>query len=144
MDIVDKAEVIAMIAHHGQTDRAGVDYFDGHLKTVAGFVHGKLEKATAYLHDTLEDTDLRPAKLRDILDVYGEDGAKVYNAVVALTKIKGQPYDDYLAQVKRNPIARAVKLADLKHNMDLTRLKVVGQDDQDRIKKYKKAVAYLQ
>ncbi|KYF34968.1 Guanosine-3',5'-bis(Diphosphate) 3'- pyrophosphohydrolase [Streptococcus mitis] len=45
--------------------------------------------------------------------------------------------------VKSNPIARCVKLADLKHNSDLSRLATITEKDLERFEKYKKAIDYL-
>jgi hypothetical protein len=60
-----------------------------------------------------------------------------------LTKGKDQNYQEYLEKVKSNNLARVVKLADLKHNSDLSRLKSVTDTDYDRVEKYKKAIRYL-
>ncbi len=70
-------------------------------------------------------------------------GAEIANAVVAMTKQDGEAYDDYLSRVKANPLARAVKLKDLAHNMMMERLEHPGEDDLKRVEKYKAAVAFL-
>lgn len=67
----------------------------------------------------------------------------VVSAVQVLTKKKGQDYQLYLEFVKSNPIARRVKLADLKHNSDLSRLATITEKDLERLEKYKKAIDYL-
>ncbi len=67
----------------------------------------------------------------------------VVTAVQILTKKKGQDYQLYLEFVKSNPIARRVKLADLKHNSDLSRLATITEKDLERLEKYKKAIDYL-
>jgi hypothetical protein len=64
-------------------------------------------------------------------------------AVKVLTKDKNIFYEEYIAKIKQNDLARAVKIEDLKHNMDLTRLKTVTQEDSDRIEKYKYALKIL-
>ena len=58
--------------------------------------------------------------------------------------MKGESYDKYLSRVKANPIARLVKIADLTHNMDLSRLPVVTEKDLARKEKYVKAKAFLE
>ena len=86
----------------------------------------------------LEDSDITVA---DLL-AYGLSN-EVVTAVQTLTKKKGQSYQDYLEKVKSNNLARVVKLADLKHNSDLSRLKTVSNTDYERVKKYKNAIRYL-
>ncbi|HEK9698134.1 TPA: HD domain-containing protein, partial [Streptococcus equi subsp. equi] len=119
MSIVELAFRVAKKAHLGQVDKAGVDYIK-HPITVASFVKTDEEKATAYLHDVIEDTSLT------LLDLEEYDFPRsVIEAVDILTKKKGQDYQSYLNLVKTNKLARTVKLADLKHNSDLSRLSEV-------------------
>ena len=68
----------------------------------------------------------------------------IIEAVVAITKVKGEPYGEYLRRVSENPIARAVKIADMRHNMDLSRLgREPTEKDIARIEKYRDAVQRL-
>ncbi|QBX24261.1 guanosine-3',5'-bis(diphosphate) 3'-pyrophosphohydrolase [Streptococcus phage Javan180] len=128
---------MAKKAHLGQVDKAGVDYIK-HPITVASFVKTDEEKATAYLHDVIEDTSLT------LLDLEEYDFPRsVIEAVDILTKKKGQDYQSYLNLVKTNKLARTVKLADLKHNSDLSRLSEVTNKDLKRYKKYQEAIKYL-
>lgn len=137
MSIVELAFRVAKKAHLGQVDKAGVDYIK-HPITVASFVKTDEEKATAYLHDVIEDTSLT------LLDLEEYDFPRsVIEAVDILTKKKGQDYQSYLNLVKTNKLARTVKLADLKHNSDLSRLSEVTNKDLKRYKKYKEAIKYL-
>ena len=136
-DIVQCAAVLACELHKGQVDKAGVDYIQ-HPLYVASQVKTEQEKAVALLHDVLEDSDITAA---DLL-AYGLSN-EVVTAVQTLTKKKGQSYQDYLEKVKSNNLARVVKLADLKHNSDLSRLKTVSNTDYERVKKYKNAIRYL-
>lgn len=102
------------------------------------FVKTDEEKATAYLHDVIEDTSLT------LLDLEEYDFPRsVIEAVDILTKKKGQDYQSYLNLVKTNKLARTVKLADLKHNSDLSRLSEVTNKDLKRYKKYQEAIKYL-
>ena len=137
MSLESMARIVASKAHRNQSDRAGVPYIK-HPETVAAMVTTDEEKAVAYLHDVIEDT---PLTLEDLK----KQGfpSTVINAVALLTKQKGQSYQDYLEGVKENALARKVKLADLKHNSDLTRLHVVTDADIKRYEKYQKAIAYL-
>lgn len=135
--MINIALSIAKKAHAGQVDKAGIDYIQ-HPVYVASQVKTEQEKAVALLHDVLEDSDITAA---DLL-AYGLSN-EVVTAVQTLTKKKGQSYQDYLEKVKSNNLARVVKLADLKHNSDLSRLKSVSDTDRERVKKYKNAIRYL-
>ena len=132
-----KAHEIAKMAHFGQVDRAGIEYIK-HPETVASFVKTDEEKAVAYLHDVIEDTSLT---LLD-LEMFGFS-KNIIEAVDILTKKKGQDYQSYLNLVKTNDLARVVKLADLRHNSDLTRLTKVTEKDIERKEKYQKAINFL-
>lgn len=133
----DLALSIAKKVHKGQYDKAGVDYIE-HPLFVASLVDTQEEKAVALLHDVLEDSPYTAEEL--ILAGLPET---VVSAVQILTKKKGQDYQQYLELVKSSPIARRVKLADLKHNSDLSRLATVTEKDLERLEKYKKAIDYL-
>ncbi|MFS8939386.1 GTP pyrophosphokinase [Streptococcus mitis] len=128
---------IAKKAHEGQYDKAGVVYINPPL-FVASLVDTQEEKAVALLHDVLEDSPYTAEEL--ILAGLPET---VVTAVQVLTKKKGQDYQQYLELVKSNPIARCVKLADLKHNSDLSRLATITEKDLERFEKHKKAIDYL-
>ncbi len=136
-EFVQIAHDIAKKAHEGQIDKAGADYIK-HPETVASFVDTPEEKAAAFLHDTIEDTNITVAHLRE-----AGIPSRVIEAVKLLTHNKKQDYFEYLATVKENPIAKVVKLADLKHNSDLSRLKRITDTDRKRLAKYKKAIEYL-
>lgn len=135
--MIDIALAIAKKAHAGQVDKAGVDYIQ-HPLYVASQVNTEQEKAVALLHDVIEDSDITAA------DLFASGlSNEVVTAVQILTKKKGQSYQEYLRKVKSNNLARVVKLADLKHNSDLSRLKSVTNTDYERVKKYKNAIYYL-
>ena len=133
----EKAYEIAKRAHLGQIDKAGEDYIK-HPEKVASFVNSDEEKAVAYLHDVIEDTELTLEDLRE----YGFS-EEVLKAVDVITKKKGQDYQTYLNSVKENKLARVVKLADLRHNSDLTRLINITEKDVERREKYQKAIDFL-
>ena len=134
---VKKAYEVAKNAHQGQVDKAGIDYFK-HPEAVASFVKTDDEKVVAYLHDVIEDTNLTLSDLE--AQGFSSD---IINAVEVLTKKKGQPYQTYLQSVKKNELARVVKLADLKHNSDLSRLTNVTTKDIERHAKYQSAIEFL-
>ena len=135
--MVDLALSIARKAHEGQLDKAGVDYIE-HPIYVASQVDTEEEKAVALLHDVIEDS---PVSAEELLQAGLPE--TVVTAVQVLTKKKEQDYQTYLETVKKNPLARVVKLADLEHNSDLSRLSCITEKDRERLKKYKKAIDFL-
>ena len=135
--IVDLALSIARKAHEGQLDKAGVAYIE-HPIYVANQVDTEEEKAVALLHDVIEDSSVSAEEL-----LQAGLPETVVTAVQILTKKKEQDYQTYLETVKKNPLARVVKLADLKHNSDLSRLSSITEKDRERLKKYKKAIDFL-
>ena len=130
--LLKKAEDIATVAHKGQFDRCGVEYIN-HPRTVASYVDNPKEKIVAWLHDTIEDTDITEADLRPVF------GDEITDAVVALTKTEGEDYFDYISRVIKNPLSARVKIADLTHNMKPDRIPHPTEEDQKRMEKYKKA-----
>ena len=137
MLLYQKALAIAEDAHKGQVDKAGVAYIH-HPLYVASLVEGELAKTIALLHNVVEDSawtleDLRMEGLPE----------KVVQAVGILTKNRDESYEEYLMHVKQNPLARQVKLADLQHNSDLSRLTTVTEIDRKRVEKYRQAIAFL-
>ena len=139
-DRIQQAKELAFKIHANQTDKAGAPYVR-HLEAVASKLaeQGENEDViiVGWLHDSVEDTNI---KLDEIQHLFGD---VISTAVDAITKRKNEHYDDYLARVKSNPIARLVKLADLSHNMDLSRLNKITEKDLMRLEKYKQAKAFL-
>ena len=140
VDIVAIAERIAREAHAGQTDKSGRPYIE-HPAHVAAAVaeHGPQAQCVAWLHDVIEDTQVTPADL-----LAAGLPQEVVDAVLAMTHREGETYFDYVLRAKQNPLARAVKLADLAHNMDLSRLAEIRPRDLERQAKYQRAVELLQ
>ena len=137
MELIERARVIAVAAHAGQMDKAGKPYIE-HPLAVAEKLRGEREKIVALLHDVVEDS---PVTLEDIRQAgFGEE---VVAALECITKRAGEAYGEYLARVMSNPIARSVKLADLAHNMDLSRFETMTERDWQRHRKYEHAVAVL-
>lgn len=131
------AKAIAHAAHEGQLDKAGKPYIE-HLRTVAGSVEGHVAKAVAWLHDVVEDSSMTFEDLK-------AEGItpEIINHVRLLTHDKSVPYLDYIAAIKGDPVAREVKLADLRHNSDLSRLQTVTEKDRERLAKYQRAIELL-
>lgn len=135
--LVRKAMCIAARAHAGQFDKAGYPYIH-HPLHVAEDMPDEVSACAALLHDVMEDTPVTANDLRD--EGIPED---VLDALMLLTHDDSIPYMDYVAALKGNPIARAVKLTDLRHNSDLSRLDTVDSNALHRLEKYKVAVALL-
>lgn len=132
---------LAIEAHAGQTDKAGRSYIH-HPVTVAmilaknGF--SDLHITAALLHDIVEDT-------RYTFDDLSRMGFpdEVVEALRHLTHREDLPYMDYVRAAARNPIARAVKKADLLHNLDTSRIPHPTDADLARWDKYREALALL-
>lgn len=139
---------IARRLHHGMVDRAGVDYFDGHLEAVAApFADDDIAKCVAYLHDSIEDCGISASDLLGMLVDGGIDAgiaADIVGVVVVMSHSESDSYDEYLVRVRSNSIARRVKLSDLSHNMDLSRLRVLRPNDLVRNEKYDAARKFLE
>ncbi len=126
---------IAKKAHKNQVDLSGKPYIL-HPLFVSKNVKGKKAKIVALLHDVLEDSDLDRTTLERHFT------SDICVAIDLLTR-KDEDYFYYIAKIKTNDLARQVKLADLKHNMTITRLKYITQKDCDRLNKYLVAYRFL-
>ncbi|MBE6942302.1 MAG: bifunctional (p)ppGpp synthetase/guanosine-3',5'-bis(diphosphate) 3'-pyrophosphohydrolase [Ruminococcaceae bacterium] len=137
-DLTKKAIRLCFEAHKNQVDKSGLPYVL-HPFHLAEQMKDELSTVAALLHDVLEDTTYTLDDLRKI----GFPEA-VLDALALLTHEDNTPYLDYVARLKSNPVARAVKLADLRHNSDLTRLNYVDDRAIKRVEKYQEAIALLE
>lgn len=135
--LTKKALVISFNAHKNQVDKSGMPYVY-HPFHLAEQMKDEFTTCVALLHDVVEDTDITLEDLKD-------QGfpREVTDAIALMTHNDAVPYLDYVEKIKDNPITRAVKLADLNHNSDLTRLDVVDGKALERVEKYKKAIDIL-
>ena len=131
-----KAMIIAYNAHHGQVDKSGVPYIF-HPIHVAEQMETEEECIVALLHDTVEDTNITFEVLEK------EFSATVIEALKLLTHDESIDYFDYVRKLKNNPIAKKVKLADLYHNSDITRMENPTEKDGNRKEKYHEAIMIL-
>lgn len=123
---------IATSAHHGQFDRGGNPYILHPLKVMHYLKSDDEElQCIALGHDVIEDTSVTYQDLRD-----AGISQRVIMGIRALTKQPGQTYEEYKEGVFANPDAMRVKMADLRHNTDIRRLKGVTEKDIARIAKY--------
>lgn len=135
--MLNKAIEIANSHHGGQVDKGGQPYIL-HPLVVMNNVEKLDEKIVAILHDVVEDTDCTFDSLRRFFT------DEIVSAVHLLTKRKGQSSKDYMMGVKHNELARVVKIADLKHNMDLSRLDGIADRDVKRNEQYEKLLKELE
>ena len=132
-----KAMQLCFEAHKDQLDKSGLPYVF-HPFHLAEQMKDETTTVVALLHDVVEDTDIT---LNDIAkEGFGDE---VVQALSLLTHEDEVQYMDYVAKIKDNPIAKTVKLADLAHNSDLSRLDVVDEKALKRREKYQKAIAFL-
>lgn len=133
-----KALKLCFEAHKAQLDKSGMPYVF-HPFHLAEQMKDENTTIVALLHDVIEDTDYT---FNDLIAM-GFDGA-IIEAIKLMTHEEGVPYMDYVEKIKSNPIARKVKLADLRHNSDLSRLDAPTEKDKMRVEKYRKAIVLLE
>lgn len=136
MDEIAKALQIAVEAHKGAVDKGGNDYIF-HPISVALHMKTNEEKIVALLHDIVEDTEITIEDLRK--QGFSE---KILMAIDAITRRENEDRETYLCRVKANSLAKAVKIADLNHNSDITRIIEPKEKDFERIKKYVKEIKF--
>ena len=136
-EMTKKAIKLMFEKHKNQVDKSGMPYVF-HPFHLAEQMDDEETTITALLHDIVEDTnttfdDLRKLGFSD----------NVINALKLMTHDKNVDYFEYVKNISKNPIARKVKIKDLEHNMDTSRLDEVTDKDLERVKKYKKCYKYL-
>ena len=138
--LTNEAMKIAFSAHNGQTDQGGIPYIF-HPYHLAEQMKDEITTCVALLHDVMEDTDVTYEELASKFP------KEVMDALVLLTHKEGTDYLDYVRAIKQNPYALAVKLADIEHNSDESRL-VGSRVSQEKLQyyrdKYAMAKAVLQ
>lgn len=137
--MLDRAIALASDLFKGKFDKGGHPYILHCLYVMNQMPEDDEDlRAIAVLHDVVEDTDW---SVEDIRVCFND---RVANGVRQLTHIKGESYDEYLRRVGESHDASMVKLADLKHNSDITRMKGLRQKDFDRLEKYHRAYKYIE
>lgn len=135
--LTKKALKLCFEAHKGQTDKSGIPYVF-HPFHLAEQMETEETVIAALLHDVVEDTAYT---LQDLAEMGFPE--TVIAALRLLTHDDAEAYMEYVAKIKGNPIAKAVKLADLRHNSDLNRLDLIDEKALRRVQKYKDAAALL-
>ena len=132
-----KAMKIAYEAHHGQEDKGGVPYVF-HPFHLAEQMDNETAVIAALLHDVIEETDITTKKLRKL--GFSEE---IVEIVELLTHEKGIPYYEYIQNLKSNPIAKKIKIADLQHNSNASRYSEQYKKLPAKLEKYLKALEML-
>lgn len=137
--LLNSAIKLAAIHHDGQYDRGGNPYIL-HVMKVMHYLKSDDEELNciAVLHDIVEDTDVTFKDLHD-----AGMTTRIVEAVHVLTKMRGQTAEEYLDLILGNRDAIRVKMCDLRHNMDIRRLKGVTEKDIQRLEKYSKMYTVL-
>lgn len=137
-ELTKKAMKLCFDAHKNQVDKSGMPYVF-HPICLAEKMDTEESIVVALLHDVVEDTDYTLGDLREM-----GFGDAIIEALTLMTHDPDVPYMDYVKAIGTNPLATKVKLADLRHNSDLGRLNQIDQKALERVKKYKKAIEYLE
>ena len=137
-EMTKKALLLSFNAHKDQIDKGGLPYVY-HPFHLAEQMDTEEAVTVALLHDVVEDTDYT---IEDIIAMGFPKS--VTDALVLMTHDDTTPYMDYVAKIKSNPIAKAVKLADLRHNSDTSRLDIIDEKVLRRVQKYHDAITLLE
>lgn len=135
------ATAIALAAEYFEdtTDKSGEPYILHCLHVMYAMPEDDPElRSIAVLHDIVEDTEVTLEELRE--EGFSE---RVIEGVAAMTHDKDVSYGDYIKRIALSEDATKVKLADLRHNSDITRLKGLTKKDFDRMEKYHHSYKYL-
>lgn len=130
MSLIEQSLAIALRAYAGKTDKAGCEYILHPLRVMSK-MKTTGEMAAALLHDVIEDSDIT---VEDLLA--SGIPPEIVAAVECLTKRTGENYEQFIARVKINRIAAAVKIADIEDNINVLRLRELNDSDIARVKKY--------
>jgi (p)ppGpp synthase/HD superfamily hydrolase len=136
--LLEKAIRIAVEKHAGQVEKAGRPYILHPLRVMMQ-MRTDPERIVAVLHDVIEDCGVTPEWLlaegfpREIVD-----------AILSVSRLdKSESYDDFIRRSAANSTGRIVKIADLRDNLDVTRLAELTQKDLERLNRYRKALNIL-
>lgn len=138
MGRLNTSKILCRAFHYGQTDRGGTEYYK-HPYTVAKLCKHRNAKMVAYMHDLIEDTTCTIELIKNL--GYSK---KIIDALTAITHDKAMKYSEYLKLVKHNKIATEVKIADMIHNADISRIPNPTEEDCNRSLRYLKYIDYLQ
>ena len=135
---LERAIEIAVMAHKGAVDKGGRPYILHPLAVMMSLKTDE-EKIVGVLHDVVEDTDWTFEALK-------QEGfsKEIIEALQSVTKSDSDSsYSDFIERAKTNAIGRKVKIADLKHNMDLSRIPSISNKDMERLERYRMSLKIL-
>lgn len=135
---LENAIALAVTSHRGQTTLDGLPYILHPLRVMLSFTDSEDDapRIVAVLHDVVEDCGITMSALHQIFP------CPVVDAILALSRQKGEEYTDYIGRVATNPLARRVKVADLHDNLDPKRLSTAKLAN-GQFRKYLDALEYL-
>jgi len=137
MSTLEKAIEVALNAHSGQVDKAGKKYILHPLRLMTK-ANNDDEQIVSVLHDVVEDSDI---SINDLEEMgFTND---ITRSIDAISKRRDENYYDYINRVAYEPLARSVKILDLKDNMRLLRLNKIRKEDYRRMSRYLKVYYYL-
>ena len=135
--LTKKALTLCFEAHKDQVDKTGLPYVF-HPFHLAEQMTDEYTTVCALLHDVIEDTDYTWPDLQKMGFPH-----EILEALKLLTHEESVPYMEYVQKIAENPIATKVKIADLRHNSDLSRLDTIDEWAINRTQKYQKALDFL-
>ncbi len=136
---LDKALLVALLAHAGQEDKGGASYIRHPLRVMEG-LDTEDEMVSGVCHDVVEDTDIT---LEDLTSL---GFTKMQTKTIdALSKREGESYDESIGRVVKDPTARKIKTRDIRDNLALWRLKnkKLTNKDMTRMQNYIDALVVL-
>jgi (p)ppGpp synthase/HD superfamily hydrolase len=128
--LIEKSLHIALQAYSGKTDKAGRPYVLHPLRLMAR-MESDDERAVALLHDVIEDSEFTAIPLRE-----AGIPLRIVVAVQCLTRLDRESYEKFIQRVLTNKLAVKVKMADIEDNLNVLRLKTLGDNDLERVRKY--------
>ena len=135
--MLERAKELAKKYHKGQKDLAGTNYFL-HVQAVGEMGKTQEEKIVGYLHDIVEDTSMTTNGLLGLGFT-----PEIVRAIDAITRREDESWNAYIRRVGENPLATKVKINDLTHNSDLSRIASPSEKDFDRVRTYQQAITKL-
>jgi (p)ppGpp synthase/HD superfamily hydrolase len=137
VSVLNKAIILATTSHAGQIDKGGNPYILHPLRVMLSMTTEE-SRIVAVLHDVVEDTNITLDDLRQ--QGFSEE---IVTAIDCLTRKNDESYLQFIKRIKRNELAKAVKIADISDNKDLSRIASPTKTDLARIEKYNKALSIL-
>lgn len=138
MSTLEKAIALAARAHEGQVDKAGAPYILHPLRLMLSLDNVN-ERIVAVLHDVVEDCGISLQDLRD--QGFSEE---IVQGIASVTRNGHESYEEFVMRAAQNPLGRRVKLADLRDNSDLNRIKNPTEEDKKRVEKYQRAIRLIE